>query len=266
MRIAIIGCGWLGIPLSSELIRQGYVVNGSTTSSEKMNALRKKGIIPYLIHVDDTLTGNYEGFFDVDQLIINIPPGRRKPNVVQSHPIQIRLLVEQAKSHKIKHIIFVSSTGVYKDTRQLINEEGPCIPTRSSGQALLRAESVIRASGIKWTIIRLAGLVGEERQPGKWFAGKMDVPFGDNPVNMIHRDDCIAAIASIVNNVPTNDIYNLCSGEHPLKRDFYKAQAIKSGEEPPQFNEGIGPHKIVDNSKFKKKFKFKYKFPDPVTF
>ncbi len=266
MKISIVGCGWLGLSLGEYLCLKGYLVNGSTTTPEKLSDLRRKGIIPHLLQVGQELKGSYEGLFQCDTLIINIPPGKNNPNIVKYHPAQVRLLVDKAKARRVRHIIFISSTGVYQNTRAVIDEEGPCTPTRSSAQALLRAESIVRASGIKWTIIRLAGLIGGKRQAGNWFAGKTDIPFGDTPVNMIHRDDCIVAIEKLVESGPSNEIYNLCANEHPLRKDFYHAQTKKLGGILPEFEEGTGPHKIVDNSKFKKKFDFHYKYPDPMTF
>jgi 3-hydroxyisobutyrate dehydrogenase-like beta-hydroxyacid dehydrogenase len=30
--ISILGCGWLGLPLAGELVREGYAVKGSTNA------------------------------------------------------------------------------------------------------------------------------------------------------------------------------------------------------------------------------------------
>lgn len=38
-KISVLGCGWLGLPLSKKLIESGFVVKGSTTSSEKLSQL-----------------------------------------------------------------------------------------------------------------------------------------------------------------------------------------------------------------------------------
>ena len=47
--ISLLGCGWLGIPLASSLVKKGFAVKGSTTSSDKLEILKSEGVIPYLI-------------------------------------------------------------------------------------------------------------------------------------------------------------------------------------------------------------------------
>lgn len=266
MKVAVIGCGWLGLPLAVSLIQKGATVKGSTTSKNKLERLLRLGVEPHLLKVHTEVEGDFEGLFDVDIVVINIPPGRKDPNVVQEHPLQIRLLADLAKSNKVRQLLFVSSTGVYKNTNDWISEEGPCMPSRSSSHALLRAESIIRASGLKWSILRLAGLAGPERNPGSWFAGEKDIAGGDTPVNMVHLDDCINAIIKTIAYPAMNEIYNICADEHPIKKVFYPVQASRINAEVPTFLDGTTAHKIVDNTKFKKKFGFKYLHPDPVNF
>jgi UDP-glucose 6-dehydrogenase len=36
MKISIVGCGWLGLPLGEKLAKSGHQVFGSTTSVEKI--------------------------------------------------------------------------------------------------------------------------------------------------------------------------------------------------------------------------------------
>src|SRR5574343_621841 len=39
-KIAILGCGWLGLPLAKSLLSKGYEVKGSTTSESKLVILK----------------------------------------------------------------------------------------------------------------------------------------------------------------------------------------------------------------------------------
>ena len=50
------------------------------------------------------------------------------------------------------------------------------------------------------TVIRFGGLIGYDRMPGKFLTGKKDLPNGDAPVNLIHRDDCVQIIYQIIKN------------------------------------------------------------------
>ena len=43
-QISILGCGWLGLPLAKALLENSFLVNGSTTSIEKLSVLENSGI------------------------------------------------------------------------------------------------------------------------------------------------------------------------------------------------------------------------------
>ena len=70
-KIAILGAGWLGWPLAKKLVEKDFIVNASTTSSNKLDALAADGINPFLITL---LTSgpegkNLESFLNVDLII-----------------------------------------------------------------------------------------------------------------------------------------------------------------------------------------------------
>jgi len=65
---------------------------------------------------------------------------------------------------------------------------------------------------------------------------------------------------------PKNGIFNICADEHPIKSVFYRHQSIKLGLDPPIFQEGVTPHKIVDNQYFKSVYDFEYQHSDPCFF
>ena len=55
LKIAIIGCGWLGLPLAKKLIKEIFIVKGSTTSKEKISVLKTEKIEPFLIDLNKKL-------------------------------------------------------------------------------------------------------------------------------------------------------------------------------------------------------------------
>ena len=46
-RVGIIGCGWLGLPLAKSLIKNNYIVYGSTTKKEKLGLLANENLNPF---------------------------------------------------------------------------------------------------------------------------------------------------------------------------------------------------------------------------
>jgi UDP-N-acetyl-D-mannosaminuronate dehydrogenase len=44
LTLAIVGCGWLGLPLALKALESGQKVKGSTTSHSKVEELEKMGL------------------------------------------------------------------------------------------------------------------------------------------------------------------------------------------------------------------------------
>lgn len=267
VKVSVIGCGWLGLPLAVELVKRNYIVKGSTTRIEKLDQLTQASIEAYHLKLSDKLYVNDPTLFDCDIVVINIPPGRGDESIISSYKQKVRLLIDEFKTREIARIIFVSSTGVYQNTLSSVDETLTCQPVKPSGKAVLAGEEVVQVSGMPSIILRMSGLVGGSRQPGNWFKGKHDVPGGDTPVNMVHQKDCIAAIVKVIESPKQqSDIYNICADEHPIKKDFYRQQSKNIEVDPPSFLKGVLPYKIVSNQKFKLVFDFSYTYPDPIFF
>lgn len=269
--ISILGCGWLGLPLAERLIAKGYRVKGSTTRKEKIVLLENRGIEAHLIKIGETIKADrIADFFQTDVLLINIPPGgRRNPQAAQNYPAQIRRLIQAAFKAGVRKIIFVSSTGVYGPSRQLITEADPPNPVTASGKALVEVENWLRKQkDARHIVLRLAGLTGGDRKAGRFLAGKKNVAKGSAPVNLIHREDCILIICELLRQEKWGEIYNACSDLHPTRREFYIYQAQKEGLIPPDFleEEDSPVGKIISSAKLKRELGYTFLFPNPMKY
>lgn len=263
------GCGWLGLPLGEALHQKGHRVKGSTTREEKVTLLESKGIQPFCIYAGAELTGeSIPAFFQNDVLILNIPPGRKRPDVATFHPQQIKTIVEKAMDCGIRKVLFLSSTSVYGDSNDWVTEETKPQPITASGLALQAVENWLREqTDLEVTIVRLAGLVGGGRKAGRFLAGRKGVANGQASVNLVHRKDCIAVIMRIIEGEHWGALYNCCSDEHPTREQFYLHQAKTQGFEPPEFLQGGELHyKKVSNQKLKKELNYTFQYPDPMQF
>lgn len=265
MKISVLGCGWLGFPLAQQLIKKGHSVKGATTSPEKLKKLEAEYIEPFLIRFTPQLENpeDVKPFWESEVLILNIPPGRKRDNVVDFHTRQIRS-VENAVSHSsIKFVVFVSSTSVYPKLPGAVNETDavPGKAGRDSGNALLKAERMLMENNtFETTVVRFGGLTGKDRNPVKHFAGRKDLSRGNAPVNMIHQNDCIAIIAQIIEEKITNEIFNAVSDEHPTREKYYTQASKNLGLEPPTFLEdNEKKHKLVNNEKLKSHLGYAFK-------
>ena len=268
-KISILGCGWLGLPLGEFLVQKGYSVSGSTTRVEKFPELEKAGINPYRINLPgDFEEADFTKFLESDLLILNVPPGRGRENPIEIHQQEINKVVEFLLKSPVKQVIFISSTGVYPNTNTTTTENDPTRPTRSSGKALVVVEDLLKEhSEFETTILRMAGLVGGERKAGRFLAGKKEVKNGEAPINLVHREDCIAIIYQIIQQQQWGKLYNVCTDEHPKRKEFYIHQAQKEGLTPPTFSKNDDlSFKIISNQKLKKELDYTFIHPDPMKF
>ncbi|RMF01315.1 MAG: SDR family oxidoreductase [Bacteroidetes bacterium] len=267
--ISILGAGWLGEPLAHQLLRAGYEVRVSTTREEKAARLSTEGLTTYVLHVTHRgLQGDARDFLSSDILILTLPPGgRRDPAAAQQYPYKVRHILAQALAQRMKYILFTSSTGVYGDTEGWVMEDHSLQPNTASGKALVEAEYDIRtAFGERATILRLAGLFGPDRHPGRWFAGRKNLANGEQFVNMVHLSDVIGVIQAVITQGAWGHTLNVCADDHPTRRDFYQAAAYDLGLAEPTFApDPLGEHgKLVDNRLGKKILGYTYQYSHPM--
>ena len=224
--IAVIGCGWLGLPLAEHLISLGHHVSGTTQSLEKCNLLAQKGITAHQLKQED-FTRPQPWLITCDYVILNIPPSHFK----DTYATDLVALLKNCPSD-IK-VIFTSSTSVYADHNTEVDENTPIEGGGRGGVWVVEAEKALRELlGERLTIVRLAGLVGQQRHPVKFMSGKT-YPGADAPVNLIHLDDCIKIITTLVEAEKWGEVYNACSPDHPTKKAFYTYAAEKLNVPPP---------------------------------
>lgn len=247
-KISVLGCGWLGMPLGETLVKLGFSVNGSTTKKEKLNTIQSYGINPFLIDLNK-LANHPKDFFNSDILIITIPPGN--VNIPEEYFLQLEKILGLAKNGKVKNILFISSTSVYPTlNREVFEEDESEQALTRSGVSLLKAEQIFKSANN--TIIRFSGLIGNDRHPGKWFAGKCDLKGGNMPVNMIHQVDCINIIQTIISGHYWAETFNASAEEHPLKKEYYTKLSKGLGLNPPQFDEEDSSNWKIVSSKYLK--------------
>ena len=237
LRISILGCGWLGLPLAKHLCHKGFLIKGSTTTPAKMKQLQQLGIQPYLIKATPQIEVNsVQDFFETDILILNIPPKRRQPNIATYYPQQVEAVTSYILKHQIPNVLFLSSTSVYPNLNKMVTEEEDGEPTKVSGQAVKAAESILqRLPRTKTTILRLAGLVGEGRNPGQFLAGRQNLANGNAPINLVHQADCIAIITAIIEENHWGTIFNVCAEGHPSRKEFLYSTSYSSKLTSPSF-------------------------------
>lgn len=234
--IAILGCGWLGLPLAKSLLSKGYEVKGSKTSESKLEVLKNAGISPFQIQLEEhQIIGNIEDFLkETNVLVIDIPPGLRRETSSSNEMTfvnKIEKLIPYIEKSGIQKVLFVSSTSVYGDDFPIveITEETKPNPDMESGKQLFVSENLLQNNiYFKTTVIRFGGLLGDDRHPINFLAGKTNVENPDAPVNLIQREDCIGIIEKILNQVEYDiwgETFNAVAPQHPTRKTYYQKKA-----------------------------------------
>lgn len=262
-KISILGCGWLGLPLAKSLLSKGFEIKGSTSSESKLEVLKNAGILPYQIQLEEyQIIGNIEDFLnETDVLIIDIPPGLRRV-ILSSEEMtfvnKIKTLIPFIEKSGIQKVIFVSSTSVYGDCFPIveITEETKPNPDTESGKQLVIAETLLQSNPhFKTTVIRFGGLLGDDRHPVKFLAGRTNVENPDAPVNMIQREDCIGIIEKSLDfarddNWEWNQTFNAVAPQHPTRKSYYHKKAELFNLPLPTFAENSeSKGKIISSKK-----------------
>lgn len=249
--ISILGSGWLGMPLAHRLSQLGHRVHISTRSPAKQAELTAQGLPGYLLDIDST-DDISPAFFDSDILIIAIT-SKNKDGFAR--------LISASADSPVQHVLFISSSSVYQNlNREVSEDEGAEDPTHP----LYQIETLFRENpNFTTSIIRFSGLVGPARHPGHFFRGGKTVKQADAPINLIHLDDCIGLIETVIGQSAWGEVFNGCSDAHPIKREFYPLVAKAIDMPCPVFSVAQTPsYKIVSNDKIKQKLGYQLHHPD----
>ncbi|TAF45919.1 MAG: SDR family NAD(P)-dependent oxidoreductase [Sphingobacteriales bacterium] len=260
--ISIIGCGWLGFPLAKFLLAQGYTVKGSTTQPEKTITLSASGIEAFVVQLNPTLNGNnISEFLHSDVLIVNIPPGRN--SLVDDYLLKIINLNDAVNNSIIKKIIFISSTSVYPESNDWVDEATEIDKNSVNGLRMFNAEQVFRNNpNLQTTIIRMAGLIGTYRHPGRFFAGKQNIANGLAPVNLICLADCIGLISTVIERDFWHKTINGVAPSHPCKQDFYTLATMQLYGKRISFIPEKGKYKMVRSNVVSEELGYRFKVND----
>jgi len=265
--VSILGCGWVGLPLAIRLAGKGYEVKGSTTAPEKLETLAANGIQPFLLKFNPEAQGDKPNdFLASELLIVNIPP-KVEVRGNQFHVEQIRHLIKHLKQSTVSHLIYVSSTSVYPDLNREVHEEEP-LPQPGSNRTLLQAEQLLQAlPDVQTTLLRCGGLMGYNRIPGRYVAGKTGLATGGIPVNYVHRDDVIGVIEEVMHQGAWNTVLNVVAPLHPTRKEVYLQNAALCGLMPAQFAEAIPqPFKVISSQRLSNELNYTFLYPDPLGF
>lgn len=276
MRVLIVGCGYVGLPLGVELQRAGHEVFGLRRSRAAESALRAAGLHPVFADVTDP--DSLRRIPDPFDWVINCTAaGGAGLDAYRAVYIDgTRNLLSWLAARPPRRFIYTSSTSVYpQNDGSWVTEESPTEPTAETGRILLAAEQLLLEahgrSGFPATVLRLAGIYGPER--GYWFKqflkgeATMDKD-GTRFLNMIHRDDVAGAIVAALERARSGEIYNVVDNLPVAQKDLFRwlSEALEMPMPPSALPAGVprkrgSSSKRVSNRKLREELGYELKFP-----
>ena len=195
MRVAILGCGYVGLELARQL--SDHEVVGVRRSEAGLAAVEATGAKP--VRADVTDADDLAAVPDVDAVVFAASSGGRGAEAARDVYVDgLRAVIESfgARERPPDRLVYTSSTGVYGDhDGEWVDEETPLDPTTEKTEVLAEAERLAREvapeHGIDGAVARFAGLYGPDRyRLDRYLEG----PVTEGYLNMIHRDDAAGVV------------------------------------------------------------------------
>lgn len=260
MKIAIIGCGYVGTVIARQWREKfGFVITATTTTPER---------VPELETVADrvrVVAGNdAEGLQRVltDQDVVLVTVGAKGGDYQTAYLGTAKTLAALLpQMPTVKQVIYTSSCAVYGDQQgDWVDETVAITPATPKAQILYDTEQVLLGlsnSRLKVCVLRLGGIYGPGRtlfQIYRRSAGKTRGGTGNEPSNWIHLDDIVGGI-EFTRHQQLQGIYNLVDDDKITTRElleqlfaYYQLPPVTWDLTQPS---GRGYHARLSNAKIK---------------
>ena len=278
MRVLIVGCGYVGLPLGKELVRRGHDVFGLRRSALAAAEMQAAGIRPLLADVTQPESlAKLPRDFD---WVVNCTAsgGGGAADYQKIYLEGNRNLIAWLAGSPLKKFLYTSSTSVYaQNDGSVVTENSPAEPDVATAQVLVETEKLlltaVAARKFPTVILRVAGIYGPARGHAfkQFLRGEARIE-GDGArwLNMIHRDDVIGAIIAALERGRPGEIYNAMDNEPVSQLNFFKWLAAELQQPlPPRAvadaeatrKRGV-TNKRVSNAKLQAELKYQFQFPD----
>ena len=245
MKIIIIGCGYVGLPLGQALASAGHEVHGV-----KRTNFTAEGITPHTI--DITAPNAFDALpRDFDWVINTVSSARGDTETHRAVFVDGTKNLLDWLDDSSARVLFTSSTSVYPQTDgDWVDETSRAKPEGGTAQNLARAEELFLNAPQAATVLRVAGIYGPERGYlfRQFLKGEAVLTEGGARwMNMIHRDDVMSAILSAMELPPS--IYNVADDEPVTQRAFFDWLAMRLSKPMPPEGEAVSRKRVATSKR-----------------
>ncbi|MEF8775219.1 MAG: SDR family oxidoreductase [Haloarculaceae archaeon] len=268
MRVAILGCGYVGLALGRRL--SDAEVFGVRRSRSGLDAVEAAGLVP--VQADVTEPASLTAVPAVDTVVFTVSAGSRDPAAARATYVEGQrraLAAFGERSSSPDRYVYTSSTGVYGDRGgDWVDEETALDAATDRQRILAKAEQLglegARSAGMAGTVARLGGLYGPDRYRLERY---LEGPVPPGYLNLCHRSDAAGAIANLLELPATSgEVVNVVDDEPVDRWTFADWLADACGEpEPPKQSadertDGGRPSKRCSNDRLRS-LGYRFDFP-----
>jgi len=241
MRVAILGCGYVGLELG-RLLRADHDVVGVRRSADGVAAIEAAGF--EAVQADVTDDEALAAVPDADWLVFAASSGGRGAEAAREVYVDgLRTAVDHfwSREDAPERLVYTSSTGVYGDhDGGWVDEETPLDPQTEKTRVLAEAERIARERpadyGGHGAVARFAGLYGPDRYRLERY---LDGPVTAGYLNMVHRDDAAGSVRFLLEGDHRDEVVLVVDDEPVEKWAFadWLAEACEVPFPPKQTKE-----------------------------
>ena len=210
-----------------------------------------------------------------DAVLHSAPP----PNEGEGDPRTKRLLATLARARSLpRHLIYISTSGVYGHCGgEVVRESRPCRASTARARRRVAAESLLRRSAVRVSILRAPGIYAADRLPLERVRRGDPVLNADEDVftNHIHAEDLAAACIAALERGGVNRCYNICDDSAERMGDWFDKLADAFGlPRPPRMARSeistrlspmllsfMSESRRLDNTRMKRELKLRLRYP-----
>lgn len=229
MKLAIIGCGYVGSAVARLWHQAGHEVTVTTTTPAKQQQLQAIASKVAVVTGND-LTGLKQIVAERDVVLLSVGSKQRTPETYRQAYLETAQNVVAAirATPGVKQLIYTSSYGILKNNSGATIDETVTVEPKDEFSAILHQTEQellsVPESEFRTCILRLAGIYGPQRELIKIFrrvAGSTRPGSGREYTNWIHLEDIVRAI-DFVRAKQLQGIYHLNSDEVLTLKEFFE--------------------------------------------
>ena len=240
----IIGKGWLGNRLENYL-KSNYQLTTTKRISDAENC----------ISIDfDENQKPLHNIYSFNFIVITIPFGKR--NTIKELENRFSNLIHFLNDFS-GQIILISSTGIYPDSDNLIEENSYL--DKDLNKPYITIENLVKSHYPQLTILRLGGIMGDDRYLSKYL--KLDREDLNEVVNHIHFQDILEVIRTCIEKDVRGKIINVVAPQHPTKKQVLEFQINNN-----LINSDKEKGKSISSEKLINELNYHFIHPNPLYF